>query len=521
MMQDADIIIVGSGPAGVTAAWPLVEAGLGVLMVDASEGELPSPPQHTSIQAWRDDPERWRDEIGTSGPLAASGMSPKFATPLSRAVLAGFDQVARLETRDFFAVGSIAAGGLSRIWGAFASRYDDTDLARFPGGAAEMARSYRRVIDRIGVSESEALPADDALTPPVARLARGHRQIPATPGFAITAASNAVLSAPRGQRQGCNACGLCLQSCARGSIYQSADELLQLQAHRNFSYRPGIKVARLSGREGAHIVEGHHRGLAVALRAPVVILAAGTLMTSSLALRRLGLVGRRVRLLTNPVGGAAFLVPGLVGTSLPGRSFGLGQLAYGLETEPGVNAFGVFYGADTLPLAAVADRLPFSRPAALRFARALAPALVLATGYLPGDLSDNWLTVEDDGANGRLQIEGRQGDRADRLLRQTFKSLGRQVRRRGAWMLPGSASALQPGADAHPVGTLPIGGEGPAATDGDGELQGLRGIYVADGAALPVLSARHPTLTIMANADRIGRRVAAQLSAAQVRRRAG
>ena len=35
-----DVIVVGSGPAGVSAAFPLVESGLRVLMVDG--GETPS-----------------------------------------------------------------------------------------------------------------------------------------------------------------------------------------------------------------------------------------------------------------------------------------------------------------------------------------------------------------------------------------------------------------------------------------------------------------------------------------------
>ena len=37
MSSDFDVIIIGSGPAGVSAAFPLVEAGLRVLMVDGGE----------------------------------------------------------------------------------------------------------------------------------------------------------------------------------------------------------------------------------------------------------------------------------------------------------------------------------------------------------------------------------------------------------------------------------------------------------------------------------------------------
>ena len=63
-----------------------------------------------------------------------------------------------------------------------------------------------------------------------------------------------------------------------------------------------------------------------------------------------------------------------------------------------------------------------------------------------------------------------------------------------------------------------MGGPGAASTSADGELTARDGLYVADGAALPNLPAKHPTLTIMANADRIGRAVAeAVLSGRTVR----
>ena len=58
-----------------------------------------------------------------------------------------------------------------------------------------------------------------------------------------------------------------------------------------------------------------------------------------------------------------------------------------------------------------------------------------------------------------------------------------------------------------------MGGPGAASTSADGELTACDGLYVADGAALPNLPAKHPTLTIMANADRIGRAIAEAVQA--------
>ena len=41
MTPEFDVIIVGSGPAGTSAAYPLVQAGLRVLMVDAASTAAP------------------------------------------------------------------------------------------------------------------------------------------------------------------------------------------------------------------------------------------------------------------------------------------------------------------------------------------------------------------------------------------------------------------------------------------------------------------------------------------------
>jgi choline dehydrogenase-like flavoprotein len=45
---------------------------------------------------------------------------------------------------------------------------------------------------------------------------------------------------------------------------------------------------------------------------------------------------------------------------------------------------------------------------------------------------------------------------------------------------------------------------GKLRTTPNGELYSMKGVYVVDGACLPSLTEKSHTLTIMANADRIG-----------------
>lgn len=499
-----DVVVVGSGPAGVAAATALIETGARVLLLDASSAPIAPPAQYASIGARRLGQGEWRDHPDCE--VVHDQVSPKLATRRAQTVLAGFTESLGVTSDGFMPVGSLAAGGLSQIWGALAHPYEGADLAGFPdraGFAASLARVRARI--GIGVPDEHGDSFAAHLTEPVRRLFAQDRNGRHRDGVSLSLASNAVLSQTRGDRQACNGCGQCLHGCARGAIYNSAFELLALHRHPLVTYRAGHRVVALHGSEPDFRIETRCAALPGVVRARRVVLAAGTLATTALAVRHLGMQGRSIRLLSNPVGGAAFLVPSLVGRDLPERSFALGQLSYRLALDGGTaEMFGVLYGADTLPLAPIADRLPFTRATSLRLARALAPALVLASGYLPGRLSDNSIRVDGDAESGSVHVAGSQTEQARRCLKEGFARLARYMRGRGAWMLPGSITVLPPGADAHPAGTLPLGDPGVLGTSAFGELNGSPGLFIADGASLPQLAAVHPTLTIMANADRIG-----------------
>ena len=306
------VVIVGSGPAGVSAAWPLVEAGVEVLMLDASREEPhPSPPRG-DIGSFRRHPSRWREQFGHdfAGLDQGGDHSPKLVTPLARSVLAQFATASGLSTDDFLALGSLGRGGLSNIWGALAAVYDDEDLAGFPIRQADLLPSYRAVMRRIGVSGAaglDGLPVDEGppLTEPARRLLGAYARRGAPDDLSIARTTNAILMTARDGRDGCERCGLCLWGCSRNSIYNSAFELDQLQRRPNFTYRPASFIAELVPDGAGHRLVVERTGRRELVSAPRIVLAAGTIATTSLVLRRLGLQGTPVRLLNNPVAAIA------------------------------------------------------------------------------------------------------------------------------------------------------------------------------------------------------------------------
>jgi choline dehydrogenase-like flavoprotein len=316
-------------------------------------------------------------------------------------------------------------------------------------------------------------------------------------------------------RQACNKCGLCLYGCDRLAIYDATQDLTRLRSTPNFRYRAASRVIRIisdSGQENAvEIDTGGRREIA---SAKALVLAAGTLNTTAIVLASSRAIGKRLRLLTNPVAALAFLVPSRLGAPLPKSGFSLGQLSYRLEIDQAPDfATGVFYTADMLPASYLAEKMPVSRRAALRLSEWMSPAVLLATCYLPGRFSQNHLSLELGGGGEELHIEGEVPSHTHRLLRLATARLSREMRRCGAHAIPRSFSIPLPGADGHLAGTLPMAQEGAALTcTPDCEVRPWRDVFVVDGSCLPSLPAKHCTLTIMANADRVGRIVANRLA---------
>ena len=102
-----DVIVVGSGPAGVSAAYPLVDAGFRVLMIDG--GVLPDValPRGEYLESRASDERQWKWMVGRDfGALRDLGaISPKFRAPTLDYVFRGFADANRITADNFVPVG--------------------------------------------------------------------------------------------------------------------------------------------------------------------------------------------------------------------------------------------------------------------------------------------------------------------------------------------------------------------------------------------------------------------------------
>ncbi|HEY0661754.1 MAG TPA: hypothetical protein VGD21_10620 [Lysobacter sp.] len=439
--------------------------------------------------------------------------------PGLRNIFEGYAQKNRIRPgAGFHLVGALAAGGLSNAWGCGVASFDDGELGALANDRTAMQASYARVARRIGISGAQddrlrdvvglddhaaaALPLD-ALHQ---RLWNARHRVDAMDSFALGRARVAVLSESRGDRSACDLSGTCLWGCANRATWSAAFDMETLRRHPLARIETGVVVQSVSpDGTGSWWVDADSPEGARRFRAAKVVLAAGTIASTRLALAALPSPPASVRLQSNPMAAFLLWLPGALGA---GRdpAFGLAQLSFIARTGHGT-AFGNTFSTCGLPFAEFLSHLPTSRRAGLPLLRGLMPSTVVGNVFLPGSLSAHRVRL---GTDGSLDIDGGTAPGLSEAMVQVRRTLAAGFRKLGAWMLPGSFVAGATGADLHYACTLPIRSEpAPHECRLDGQIAGLPGVYAVDGASLPELPAKAHTLTLMANADRIARQMPA------------
>ena len=527
-------VVIGTGPAGVSAALPLVEAGLPVILVDGglkvADLDVAQPYQ----QFRRANVDQASTFIGPASYAIRNARMGglKSRVPRLADCFDGFQEHYRASVDGFHLMGSLASGGLSNAWGAGVATFSEQETADWPVNHDELRKSYDRVTRRIGVQGVQRDPVTSVfgdmsgLQPPSplnanARyiLENAERQAGALErdGVRLGRARNAVVTRETAGRRACDLKATCLYGCASRSIYSARFDLERLLQQPNVTYRP-LRVASIERTATGYQVRGRSEGDdgVASIEAKNVVLAAGTIGSTALILGLKKANGKKLRLLTAPQAAYAILLPRHLGKLHPDRDFALAQLSISvaLDAIRCGPAFGNLFSTSGLGLTGFIHRSPLGHVASLRLMSLMSPAMLVGNCYLPGETSDNDICLLPDGA---LHLTGRSTETQIQAFAELKQRLSRTMRKLGAVLVPGSFSIAGPGRDVHYAATLPMR-RNPEAfeTNEDGELAGLPGLHVVDGAVLASLPAKAHTLTIMANADRIGRSLVKRYAMAEL-----
>lgn len=508
-MTDQPDIVVGSGPAGVSAATALLALGRKVLLLDGGKRLEPSAEARRAALAVTD-PADWDPGI------RPDWMAPQQQTPPGQvrrfgsdfAMEAGAETLAELP--GWFGLrASRAAGGLSNLWGSAVLPYRQEDMAGWPITASDLAPHYRDVAAFMPVS---GRPDDIETLLPVFTMAGRHGLQPAIQAETLLARLAAAKQriAPLGLVAGaarqavdlsCRRCGLCLHGCPYGYIWSAADQLARLRANPGLTYRPGAIALRFE--ERADGVTLHLQG-GETLAAPRVFVAAGVLETARILLASLPMLGG----LDLRDSQHAFL-PALHRWRNParpdrGRFHTLPQVFLEL-LAPAVSphlihaqvySWNEFYAPDLV--ANYGRRRPF---AAALFG-AVARRLMVAQIFLHSDHSHRiGLRLARDG---RLLPSLDTNPEMPRVLKAAAVRIGKAVGHAGLSALTFATRPGSPGSSFHVGASLPMSAD-PRGAQSDilGRPAGLARVHVVDASVLPAIPATTITFPVMANAHRI------------------
>ena len=500
-------VVVGSGPAGVACAHALLQKGAKVTMLDAGL-DLESDRKASVARLAAASPAEW--DAGSLQFIRDGVRVESSGIPLKMAYGSSFPyrEPAGLPTAHEGVEGrpSYARGGLSNVWGASVMPFRTEDMTEWPITAEELEPHYRAVLEVIpysarhdGLAESFPLYSDHA------RALKTSSQAGALLRDLESAHTSLRFGAARlAVDAACVYCGLCLYGCPYGYIYNSSDTLDELQKHRGFTYRPGILVHRVSETSSHVELSGATVGgdTPFSMSVERAFLACGVFSTARIVLASLDAFGETVQAADN----CYFLLPLLRYTNQEDvRRESLNTLAQVfLEvSDPTI-------GPQTVHLQVYTYNELFRQqinnmlgPLGGVAASAVLGRLLLVQGYLHSDLSPGInLTLDRDGT---LSMAVEPNTRTRPALAALKRRLWTERGAMRAFPVLPAMRVGKPGRGFHTGGTFPMRSRPRRLeTDTAGRPHGFARLHLVDASVFPSLPATTITLSVMANAHRIG-----------------
>lgn len=459
-----DVVIVGSGPAGACAAYPLIEAGLRVAIID---GGLDSKKKDKQLNDFSD--------INLSEKSNAYELIRDNSYVFNKTY-----QLLRIKSR-IEIIQSLAKGGLSEVWHGISDFFSQSELERIGLPVDEIQKEYQEVAKRINLK----------------------------PRLPLDLHSKLILQAYKNKGH----LESSVYQTSSAAAYNSRLFIEDLKRFKNFSYIPNQLVIKVKDTTRQVEIQSVSMDKSVEsiTRTCFLILAAGSINTTRILLRSLGLFNYKATFLTK----AHYVIACLhLRTLVKKRNFKklrIGQLAISShENNQGLNSFFIqLFHFNPLAIRKALKYIPLPRPLAFALLRIIAPSLVIADVRFPAFESRNKFS--------RLKKQKDEKDVLEIVFNETKKELeshkdklnkiNQQLRILGLFPLKMGSDYVT----AHYAGGVPFNNkQGKLSVNASGKLHYTKRIYIADSSTWRALPAKSPTLTIMANASRVGKIVASK-----------
>jgi choline dehydrogenase-like flavoprotein len=439
------------------------------------------------------------------------------------------------QTDDFFPVhrdkvhllSSFARGGLSTVWGAAVLPHRQEEISDWPVSLKDLEPHYRAVLKWIPFSavrdDLEAFFPLYAERPGELRFSRQserlqdrlsqNREALRKEGIHFGRSRLSLRAGDAGDAKGCVYCGLCMYGCPYQSIYCSDQTLKELLKNPRFRYEKDVVIRRVEETAAGVTLHAEDRNTCAARRfsGNRVFLAAGILPTTQILLESLGAYNHPLDMTYSQ----HFMVPLLAQkgeTNLSREKLHTLAQMFLEVFDPEISPEAIHLQAYTYNDLFRQGMLNSAAGPAFRLIPPLSDwilsKVLIIQGYLHSKYSTPIrleLVKQPADSKPHLELKGRISPAVRQKTRQLIKKLSRTRALHGTFPLSPWLKVSPPGQGFHNAGTFPMRAEpGPFESDRWGRPHGFQRVHAVDATVHPSAPATTITLTVMANAHRIG-----------------
>jgi|SRR3989344_1458324 len=448
-----DVTVVGSGPSGTHAAYPLIKAGLKVAIID---GGLDSKEKDTTDSAPR---------VGAKSNALDILMKGSLAFNKTYQLLKINSNIEIVQT--------LAKGGLSEFWHGLCDFLTDEELNEVGLPADSIQNEYGIISKLVNLDTKPRLDIHGRLI--------------------LEKSPNKVYRLPVTYP------------------YKTSEIIKKFERRKNFTYISGQVVKTVKEKNGAvEIVSVSIKNKDESVvKARYAILATGAINTTRIMLRSKNLFNHKTSFLAKNHSMIVCLHSQTLVKKAEAHIANPGQLGFSSnKTGQKLRAFVQLYRANPVMLSNAAKYIPLPKLFAEKLLSIFIHSLVIADVRFPAfETKNKFCQLKRDGGSDILQIsfnltsnELKKQNKELKQISQTLKTLG---------LIP--LKIISDPVTSHYGGGVPFRGRGRLATDINGKLKNSKHIYIADSAAWRALPGKPLALTIMANASRIGKEVLKKL----------
>ena len=518
------LVVVGSGPAGVSVSMALLKRGLRVTMLDVGRTmEKGLDDEISRFRAKRSLSKEDIDRLKEGVEVDMSGVEEKklFGSSYANKPNDHF-RVEKLNSSFYL---SFAKGGLSNLWGRLMMPLCKEDMKDWPLPQGVMDRYYSHVLEYVPLAgrkdRLEQLlplhtenPGPQKFSEQAVKLDKHlhcHAEDLEKQGFFFGQSRLAAcFDGSLARSDKCTQCGLCLYGCVYDDLYTSSWTVDELCNNKNFTYLSGYVVDYIEkGSDGLTIhAKKDENGTASTFRADKVFLAAGSMASTRIVLKSKKMYNVPVDLKVSDF----YILPSF--TLFSKRNVVEEELNTCCQYFLQIKDRKIDSRLINLQVYTYNDYYykAFKKAAGFLFPilqwpiRWLLNRFVVIFCYLHSENSAHLqLCLQDDDL---LKVVGLRNHESRKIMRRLKRKLWKFSGKTGLIPLPFFSGEQEIGYSVHFGASLPISDIAKGLhTDIFGNVDGLDGLHVVDSAIFPSMPATSPTFVIMANAYRIGTEV--------------